>query len=151
MMGSRSARSGAPVRQAAEADPGVRVVYRVLADLLVIAHLAFIVFVVGGGVLAFHRWWLALLHLPAALWGVVVEVSGGFCPLTPLENELRRLSGSAGYPGGFVEHYLLPVVYPTGLSFRVQLVLALVVLVANLVIYGLVARHWVARNRGLAA
>jgi hypothetical protein len=127
------------------------VVHRVLADLLVIIHLAFILFVVLGGLLALRRWWLALLHLPTALWGVFIEVSGGFCPLTPLENEFRRLSGSGGYPGGFVEHYLLPLIYPAGLSREIQLVLALLVLLANLAIYGFVAHHWVARRRRLAA
>lgn len=122
-------------------------VHRALADLLAVAHLAFIGFVVLGGLLAFHRWWLALLHLPAAVWGVFIEVSGGFCPLTPLENELRRLSGSAGYPGGFVEHYLLPLIYPTGLTREIQLVLAVLVLLANLVVYGFVAHHWVGQRR----
>ena len=126
-------------------------VYSALADLLVITHFAFIVFVVLGGLLALHRWWLFLLHLPAAIWGVFIEVSGGLCPLTPLENALRRLAGSAGHPGGFVEHYLLPLIYPTGLTREVQLVLALLVLFANLVVYGFVAHHWVAQRRGLAA
>jgi hypothetical protein len=123
------------------------VVYRALADLLIIVHLGFIVFVILGGLLALHRWWLSLLHLPAAIWGVFIEVSGGLCPLTPLENELRRLSGSAGYPGGFVEHYLLPLVYPTGLTREVQLVLALLVLLANLAVYGFVAHHWLGKRR----
>jgi hypothetical protein len=120
-------------------------VYRAL-DLLVVAHLAFIVFVIFGGLLAFRRWWLAFLHLPAAVWGAFIEVSGGFCPLTPLENELRRLSGSAGYPGGFIEHYLLPVIYPSGLTREVQLVLALLVALVNLLAYGLVARRWRGRR-----
>ena len=126
-------------------------VYRALADLVVIAHLAFIVFVILGGLLALHRWWLSLLHLPATIWGVFIEVSGGSCPLTPLENEFRRLSGSTGYPGGFVEHYLLPLIYPTGLTREVQLVLALLLLLANLVVYGFVAYHWVGQRRRLAA
>jgi hypothetical protein len=123
------------------------VLYRAFADLVVLAHLAFIVFVLVGGLLALRRWWLGLVHLPAAIWGVAVEVTGGLCPLTPLENELRRLSGSAGYTGGFVEHYLLPVIYPAGLTHRVQLVLALAVLAANLVIYAVVARHWLGQTR----
>jgi hypothetical protein len=127
------------------------VVYRALADLLVIAHLAFIVFVILGGLLALHRWWLSLLHLPAAIWGVFIEISGHRCPLTPLENEFRRLSGSGGYPGGFVEHYLLPLVYPTGLTREVQLLLALLVLLANLMVYGFVAHHWLGRRRRAAA
>ena len=126
-------------------------VYRALADLLVIAHLAFIGFVVLGGLLALYRWWFCLLHVPAAIWGVFVEVSGGFCPLTPLENELRRLSGSGGYPSGFVEHYLLPLIYPTGLTREVQLGFALLVLLANVVVYGFVAHHGLAQKRRLAA
>jgi hypothetical protein len=127
------------------------VVNRALADLLAIAHLAFIVFVVLGGLLVLRRWWLSLLHLPAAIWGVFIEATGGICPLTPLENELRRLSGSAGYPGGFVEHYLLPLIYPTNLTREVQLVLALLVLLANLAVYSFVAHRWVAQSRRLAA
>lgn len=122
-------------------------IHRALADILVVAHLAFIVFVVFGGLLALRRWWLCLLHLPAAAWGVFVEASGGLCPLTPLENELRRLSGSSGYSGDFVEHYLLPVIYPAGLTREVQLVLALLVLLGNLVVYGFVVHHWRGRGR----
>jgi hypothetical protein len=127
------------------------VVYRSLADLLVVAHLAFIVFVIFGGLLALRRWCLAFLHLPAAVWGVLIEVSGGFCPLTPLENELRRLSGSAGYPGGFIEHYLLPVIYPRALTREVQFSLALLVVIVNLLIYGLLARRWRGQRWRLAA
>lgn len=126
-------------------------VHRALADLLVVAHLAFIVFVVFGGLLALRRWWLAFLHLPAAVWGAFIEVSGGICPLTPLENDLRRLSGSAGHPGGFIEHYLLPVIYPSGLTREVQLALALLVVLVNLVVYALVARRWRGRRWRRAA
>ena len=118
--------------------------YRALADLLVVAHFGFIVFVLLGGLLALRRGWLAWLHLPAAAWGIFIEVSGGFCPLTPLENQLRLLSGTAGYPGGFIEHYLMPVIYPSGLTRGIQLWLASLVVVVNLVVYGLVAR----RSRG---
>ena len=121
--------------------------YRALADLIVLVHLAFIAFVVLGGLLALHRSWLSLVHLPAAAWGVFIEVSGGACPLTPLENHLRALSRSTEYPGGFIEHYLLPVIYPAGLTRDVQIVLALLVLLSNLAVYGLVARHWASRRR----
>lgn len=117
--------------------------YRVAADLVVLVHLAFVAFVVLGGVLAFRwpraRW----LHLPAALWGVLIEWSGGVCPLTPLEVALRRRSGATGYAGGFVEHYVLPVLYPSELTRRVQIALGIGVVLANLVIYGL----WWRRER----
>jgi hypothetical protein len=132
-------------------QPDPAVIHRALADLVVIAHFAFIVFVVLGGLLAFHRWWLCLLHLPAAAWGILIEISGGFCPLTPIENQLRRLSGSAGYSGGFVEHYLLPIIYPSALTRGVQLGLAVLVLLTNLVVYALVARHWTAQRRRFPA
>ena len=125
-------------------------VYRALADFVVIVHLAFIVFAISGGLLALHRWWLFVLHLPAAAWGAFIEISGGTCPLTPLENELRSLSGSAGYSGGFIEHYLLPMIYPSGLTRETQLVLAGLVVLVNLVVYTLVARRWVGRRRWLA-
>jgi len=121
--------------------------YRVLADLVVVVHVAFVAFVVLGGLLVLWRRWIALVHLPAAAWGVWIEVAGGVCPLTPLENELRRRSGAAGYEGGFVEHYLLPVLYPAGLTARVQLVLALFVVAVNLVVYGFVVRRFATRKR----
>jgi hypothetical protein len=126
------------------------VVDRVLANLLVIAHLAFILFAVLGGLLVLYRSWLCLVHLPAAAWGVFIELSGRICPLTPLENHFRRLSGSAGYRGGFVEHYLLPLIYPAGLTREVQLVLALGVLLGNLAVYGFVAHRRVRRRPGPA-
>ncbi len=109
---------------------------RILADGIFLVHLGFIVFVVLGGALL-RRWPRVIwLHLPAALWGIGIELSGKVCPLTPWENHFRRLAGDAGYPGGFVEHYLLPTVYPSGLTPTVQYVLAGVVLVVNLFFYG---------------
>ena len=115
--------------------------YRVLADLVVAFHLAFILFALGGGLLALRRRGWAWLHLPAALWAAAIELLGGVCPLTPLENRLRHLSGAAGYPGGFVEHYLVPIVYPPGLTRELQVALGLAVLVANLAIYARVLRR----------
>lgn len=109
--------------------------WRLLADALVAAHLAFIVFALLGGLLVAWRPWLAWLHLPAALWGVWIETSGGICPLTPWENHLRRLAGESGYPGGFVEHYLIPLIYPIGLTPAIQAWLAIVVIAVNLTIY----------------
>lgn len=115
--------------------------YRLAADAVVLLHLAFIVFVVLGGLLAL-RWRRApLLHLPAAAWGVYIEASGGVCPLTPLENRLRAQAGQAGYAGGFVEHYVLPTIYPAGLTQDIQLVLAALVLGVNVGVYVLVWRR----------
>ena len=117
---------------------------RLLADALVAAHLAFIVFVVAGGLLALrHRGW-AVLHLPAVLWGAYAELTGTVCPLTPLENALRRRAGEAGYPGGFVEHYLIPLIYPEALTARTQVLLGLVVLAINAIVYAFV---WRSRRR----
>ncbi|WP_454711475.1 DUF2784 domain-containing protein [Cupriavidus nantongensis] len=114
-----------------------------LADLVVIVHGLFIVFVVAGGLLALRWPRVAWLHLPAAVWGVLIEWSGWICPLTPLENLLRRAAGQAGYSGGFVERYLLPLIYPAGLTPAVQLWLGLVVLAVNVAIYAL----WWRRRR----
>ena len=112
------------------------VLYLVFADILVVLHLAFVAFVVLGGLLAF-RWPRApWVHLPAALWGFLIEVFGWICPLTPLEVRLRRLGGEAGYEGGFVEHYLLPVLYPSELTRGHQLILGALVVVVNVGIYG---------------
>jgi hypothetical protein len=116
-------------------------VYGALADLVLVFHLAFIIFVVAGGLLALRWVWMPIVHLPAALWGVLIEVSGGICPLTPLENALRRAAGSEGYSGSFIEHYLVPMVYPPGLSHSVQLVLGGFVVIANVLVYGVVWRR----------
>lgn len=112
--------------------------HQILAELLVVLHLAFVVFVLAGGLLALRWRWIPLIHLPAALWGVFIELSGGLCPLTPLENALRRAAGESGYSGGFIEHYILPVLYPEWLSAPMQLVLAAVVIVVNGMVYALV-------------
>ncbi len=112
--------------------------YHALADLVLVSHLAFIVFVVAGGLLALRWWWLPLVHLPAALWGLYIELSGGVCPPTPLENALRRAAGSSGYSGSFIEHYVVPVVYPAALSDSLQLVLAGLLALANLLVYSFV-------------
>jgi hypothetical protein len=117
-------------------------IYPLLADAVLLLHLAFIVFVVMGGLFLLH-WprlsWLPWLHLPAVLWGVIVELRGYICPLTPLENRLRQLGGEAGYAGGFVEHYLLPIIYPVGLTRDWQIALGLGVATLNLAAY---VRWW---------
>jgi hypothetical protein len=112
-----------------------RMRYRLLADLLVVVHLAFIVFVVIGGWLVIRRRWWAALHAPAVVWAVWIEWSGAICPLTPWEQTLLRAAGEAGYNGGFIEHYLLPVIYPGALTPGVQWVLGALVLVINAVTY----------------
>jgi Protein of Unknown function (DUF2784) len=109
-----------------------------LADLLVVLHLLFLAFVGLGGLLVLRWRWLAWVHLPAALWGAGIELTGGICPLTPLEQELRRRAGEASYQGDFVTHYLLPVLYPAGLTRGTQLGLAALVMGVNLVIYAVV-------------
>jgi hypothetical protein len=123
------------------------VLYRGLADAVVLAHLAFVVFVVAGG-LAVLRWpRAAWVHVPAALWGVIVEWSGSICPLTPLELTLRRRGNEAGYGGGFVEHYVLPVLYPGALTPGVQLALGGLVVAINAIVYSAVLALLAKRRR----
>ena len=114
---------------------------RLLADLIVLIHLGFVVFVVAGGFLVLRWRWLVWLHAPAAAWGVFIELMGWVCPLTPLENRLRQAGGEPGYAGAFVEHYILPVLYPEGLTRSVQVGLALFVIAANGLAYTLVWRR----------
>jgi hypothetical protein len=121
--------------------------YRLLADLVVVLHLAFVLFVVLGGLFALRWPRAAWAHIPVAVWGAGIEFVQGICPLTPLENRLRRLGGEAGYAGGFVEHYLLPVLYPARLSRDVQLGLGIFVVVLNVTVYAIVWRQR-ARGRG---
>ena len=116
-------------------------VYRTLADLVVLVHVAFIVFVLFGGVLALRWRWVPLAHLPAAAWGAAVEFSGWLCPLTPLENALRRAGGGRGYSVDFIERYVVPLVYPAELTRGLQLHLGAVVVVVNAVVYLLVLRR----------
>lgn len=116
--------------------------YILLADLLLVLHLAFILFVVLGGLLV-ARWpRLIWLHLPAAIWGILIEWIGWTCPLTPLENRLRQVGGASGYDTGFIEHYLTPLIYPPGLTPDLGLLLGGMVVVINTLIY-----TWVWRRR----
>jgi Protein of Unknown function (DUF2784) len=111
-------------------------VFRLLTDAVVILHFAFLAFVVGGGFLARRYRWLMVPHLVAAAWGVYVEAMPGMlCPLTPLENHFARLAGTAGYEGGFIEHYLVPIIYPDGLTARAQLGLAMALIAVNVIAY----------------
>jgi hypothetical protein len=111
-------------------------VFRAAADAVVLVHLAFIAFVALGAMLSARWRWVPWLHIPALLWGVLVETTGRFCPLTDLENALRTRAGQSGYPGGFIEHYLLAIIYPAGLTRATQLALALGVIAINVIIYG---------------
>jgi uncharacterized membrane protein YhhN len=116
-------------------------IYLLLADFAVVAHALFVLFVVGGG-LAVLRWpRLAWLHLPAAVWGGVIEILGWICPLTRLENHFRRLGGESGYSGSFIAQYLEPILYPPGLTLRAQVLMGLAVLVLNAVLYVSLWRH----------
>jgi hypothetical protein len=115
--------------------------YRFLADLVLGLHFLFVVFVVLGGLLLVRWPRLAWIHLPAAIWGATIEAGASICPLTPLENALRARAGEAGYQGGFIEHYILPVLYPGNLTRGIQLALAAVVIVVNLGVYGYVFRR----------
>ncbi|GAB3467798.1 DUF2784 domain-containing protein [Polaromonas eurypsychrophila] len=112
-----------------------------LADLVLLVHLLFIVFAVGGGVLALHWRWMPWLHLPALAWGATVEFTGWICPLTPLENALRRAAGAATYSETFIGRYLMPVIYPGELTRELQWALGVLLLVINGVIYAVVWRR----------
>ncbi|WP_061241842.1 DUF2784 domain-containing protein [Ectopseudomonas composti] len=109
--------------------------WRLAADALVVIHLGFILFVLLGGLLLLRWPRLLWLHLPAVAWGVTVEFFHLLCPLTPWENQLRQAAGDAGYEGGFIEHYLIPVIYPAGLTPQVQLWLGGFVVLINVAVY----------------
>jgi hypothetical protein len=117
------------------------VIYRILADLTVVLHFAFILFVVAGGLAVLRYPRLIWLHLPAAVWGAGIEFTGWICPLTPLEQTLRVLAGEAGYSGGFVEHYLHALIYPSGLTSEIQIVLGVVVVAVNMAVYLVIWRR----------
>jgi len=117
-----------------------------MADALVALHALFVVFAIGGGILVVWRPIIALAHLPAALWAAWVELSGSICPLTPIENAWRGAGGEAGYAGGFIEHYVFPVLYPAGLTARMQLGLGLGVIAINALLYSIAWRRNNARR-----
>ena len=120
--------------------------YRLLADFVVLFHFVFILFVLSGGLLVLRWRRLAWVHAPSSAWGISTELFGWWCPLTPLENWLRENSGRSGYDTGFIEHYIMPIVYPTGLTREVQLFLGGAVLLINGVIYGVLV-HQVFQER----
>jgi len=115
--------------------------YRLLADLVVLVHFAFVLFVILGGFLVARQRRMMPFHLAAAIWAALIEFSGWICPLTPLENRLRAKSGSHGYHSDFVGHYILPILYPEGLTRETQIALGTLVIVTNLVIYAWILRH----------
>ena len=110
--------------------------YRIAADLVVALHLAFVVFVPFGALLAFKWHWIPWVHLPAAAWGLFIELTGRGCPLTDLENALRASAGESGYAGGFIEQYLVTIIYPAGLTGGDQFILLLAVIATNSLAYG---------------
>ena len=115
--------------------------YRFLADVTVVLHLAFVLFVVLGGLLVLRYPRAAWVHIPAAVWGAWIEFAGWICPLTPLENWLRERGGDVGYSSSFVERYIIPTLYPAVLSQRLQWILGGVVIVVNAAIYVIVYRR----------
>ena len=112
--------------------------YGIFADIVVLIHLGFVVFVVLGAVLVFWWRWIVWLHIPTVGWAVWIEVSGRICPLTPLENWLRIKGGQGAYEGDFVSTYILPILYPADLTRSLQYILAMLVIVINIAIYGFI-------------
>lgn len=112
-----------------------------LADLILVAHFAFIVFVVAGGALVWRWPQLSWVHLPAVVWGAAVEFFGWICPLTPLEDHLRRLAGDRPEHGDFIARHLLPLIYPEGLTRDVEILLGTGALAINIVVYALLMRR----------
>lgn len=122
--------------------------FRLAADCVLLVHLAFILFAVLGATMAVWWRWVPLVHLPAATWGFFVELTGRDCPLTHLENYLRIKAGLSGYTESFVEHYLLAIIYPAGLTREIQFALAGVVIFVNIAIYGwLIVRKRISQAR----
>ena len=119
-----------------------------IADLIVLLHFAFVVFVVLGGLLALRWPRVIWLHVPAVIWGAVVEFTGWICPLTPLENRLRAAAGESGYERDFIAHYILPALYPNGLTRNDQLMLGGIALAINVAIYAVVITRKGRRARG---
>ena len=122
-------------------------IWRTLADLVLLLHLCFVLFVIVGGALALRWPRLAWVHVPVAIYGALIEFAGFVCPLTPLENTFRRRGGEAGYQGGFIDHYVAATIYPAGLTRTAQLVLGVAVLVVNSAVYAI----WWRRRRTPAA
>lgn len=123
---------------------------RFLADTVFLVHLAYILFVIFGALLALVWRRVPWIHVPALLWAVFLELTGRICPLTPLENRLRQAAGEAGYSGGFIEHYLVPLVYPAHLTRSLQIALGVGLVVLNVALYLVVRRRRGRIQRALA-
>ncbi len=119
----------------------LRMLYQTLADIVACVHAAFVALVVFGGILAIRWRRLVWFHVPAAIWGALIEFADWVCPLTPLENALRGRAGEAGYGDGFIQHYLLRALYPAGLTRGVQVALGTLVIVVNILAYGALLRR----------
>ena len=111
--------------------------FNAVANLLVITHFLFVLFVILGGLLLFRWPRIAFVHLPAAIWGVMIELNNWICPLTPVEQSMRRAAGEEGYTGGFIDHYITPLIYPEGLTQEIQWLLGVIVVLVNAAIYGI--------------
>jgi hypothetical protein len=117
---------------------GIMMVYSLLADLIILLHFMFILFVLCGGLLVLKWKWLIFIHIPAAIYGILIEIESWVCPLTPLEVHFKMKAGESIYQGGFIEHYLIPIIYPPGLNRTIQIILAAMVLILNIIIYTMV-------------
>jgi hypothetical protein len=137
----KSGRSGGPPAALLFGTFALRVAPELLADLLVLIHFAFVLFVAAGGLLALRWPRLAFAHVPAALWGAWIEFSGGICPLTPMEKSLRAQAGQSAYAGDFVSEYVVPLLYPAGLTQEAQLGLGALVVGVNLIVYAAIWRR----------
>ncbi|MDP4185387.1 MAG: DUF2784 domain-containing protein [Bacteroidota bacterium] len=122
-------------------------IYRILADIIVMIHLGFILFVMLGGLLVLKYPRVVWVHLPLMIWGAVVEFFNIICPLTPLENYLRELGGGERYHSDFVEKYIIPVIYPEGLTIRIQFILGCLVVFINLIFYSIVIYRYFKKRR----
>lgn len=112
-------------------------IYRLLVEGVLAVHFAFVLFAVFGGIGVFYRRAVAWIHVPAVMWATLIECAGWICPLTPLENLLRAKGGLSGYETGFIEHYVMPLLYPAALTRNLQIMLGTVVIGINLLVYGL--------------
>lgn len=121
--------------------------YSLAADLVLVMHFLFIAFALGGAALVLRWRWLAALQIPAAAWAALIEFRGWICPLTPLEQTLRRAAGETGYEGGFIEHYLEPVIYPAGLTPEIQTFIGLIVVVLNVALYAWIVIRFVRERK----
>ena len=115
--------------------------YSAAADAILILHFAFVLFVALGGLLVLRWPWIAWVHIPAAIWGIGIEFGGWICPLTPLENALRERAGGQAYQGDFIARYLMPMIYPEGLTREAQVILGTIALVGNVIIYSIAWRR----------